>query len=98
MSLSSKSGLKRLNALDIGKQMKKIFQFYPEGFDFDEYSSFLLPHINKVGETTIEKEAHLEVLKEIFNLFDEDESGTVSPKEMANCMSVLCGGTIENKI
>ena len=35
---------------------------------------------------------------EIFNLFDSDRSGTVDAKELANCMSIMCGGSMSDKI
>ncbi len=37
-------------------------------------------------------------MKKIFHIFDEDNSGTVSSLEMANCMSLMCGGSINHKI
>mmetsp|Transcript_2830 Transcript_2830/g.3846 ORF Transcript_2830/g.3846 Transcript_2830/m.3846 type:complete len:87 (+) Transcript_2830:670-930(+) len=35
---------------------------------------------------------------EIFNMFDADDSGTVDTKELANCMSIMCGGSMSDKI
>ena len=35
---------------------------------------------------------------EIFNLFDADKSGTVDTKELANCMAIMCGGSMSEKI
>lgn len=37
-------------------------------------------------------------LREIFNLFDADRSGTVDAQELANCMSIMCGGSMSEKI
>ena len=37
-------------------------------------------------------------LLEIFNLFDADKSGTVDAQELANCMSIMCGGSMGDKI
>ena len=37
-------------------------------------------------------------LKEIFNLFDADRSNTVDAQELANCMSIMCGGSMSDKI
>jgi len=31
-------------------------------------------------------------------LFDEDRSGEVDTQEMANCLALMCGGTINDKI
>lgn len=35
---------------------------------------------------------------EIFNMFDADNSNTVDAKELANCMSIMCGGSMSDKI
>jgi len=37
-------------------------------------------------------------LLEIFGLFDSDNSGTVDAQELANCMSIMCGGSMTEKI
>jgi len=37
-------------------------------------------------------------LMEIFGLFDADKSGTVDAHELANCMSIMCGGSMTEKI
>jgi len=37
-------------------------------------------------------------LREIFGLFDADQSGTVDAQELANCMSIMCGGSMSDKI
>lgn len=37
-------------------------------------------------------------LREIFNLFDADRSNTVDAQELANCMSIMCGGSMSDKI
>ena len=37
-------------------------------------------------------------LREIFNLFDADQSKTVDAQELANCMSIMCGGSMSDKI
>ena len=33
-----------------------------------------------------------------FDLFDYDKSGTLDSEEVANCLAMLCGGTINEKI
>ena len=35
---------------------------------------------------------------EIFKIFDTDQSGTVDAKELANCMAIMCGGSMTDKI
>ena len=37
-------------------------------------------------------------LREIFEIFDADRSGTVDSKELANCLAIMCGGSMTEKI
>ena len=37
-------------------------------------------------------------LREIFGLFDADKSNTVDAHELANCMAIMCGGSMSEKI
>lgn len=37
-------------------------------------------------------------LKQIFSIFDYNGNGTFSQNEMCNCLTLMCGGTIKDKI
>lgn len=37
-------------------------------------------------------------LEEVFNCFDADLSGQLDANEIANCLALMCGGTINDKI
>ena len=37
-------------------------------------------------------------LCEIFRIFDVDEGGTVDSKELANCLALMCGGSMSEKL
>lgn len=34
----------------------------------------------------------------MFTIFDNDETGTLDAEEVANCLAILCGGSINDKI
>lgn len=48
----------------------------------------------------VKSEAKLidKTLKQIFDMFDEDKSGTVDAVEMSNCLVLMCGGSFTDKI
>ena len=37
-------------------------------------------------------------MTEIFRIFDVDQGGTVDSKELANCLALMCGGTMTEKL
>jgi len=37
-------------------------------------------------------------LEKVFSCFDADSSGFLDAQEIANCLALLCGGTINEKI
>lgn len=49
-------------------------------------------------KSSISMQIYEVTLREIFNLFDADRSNTVDAQELANCMSIMCGGSMSDKI
>ncbi|CDW72278.1 ef hand family protein [Stylonychia lemnae] len=98
--LSIDSGLKRINAFAFAKQIKKQLELYDEsdGMSFEEFKSILEPQLRKVAKSTFEKKGFDNILKQIFDIFDDNKNGTVDQKEMSNCMALMCGGTVQDKI
>lgn len=57
-----------------------------------------MPKIERRIKSSISMKIYEVTLLEIFNLFDADNSGTVDAQELANCMSIMCGGSMNEKI
>lgn len=58
----------------------------------------MTPKIEKRAKSAIAMQIFDVTLREIFNLFDADGSNTVDAQELANCMSIMCGGSMSDKI
>ena len=48
--------------------------------------------------TDIEIKTLTGTLKEIFDIFDVDNSGTCDSAEMSNMMALMCGGSVNDKV
>lgn len=49
-------------------------------------------------DTKSEEEIIREEFDKVFSTFDYDNSGTLDTEEVANCLSLMCGGSINHKI
>lgn len=58
----------------------------------------VIPKIERRVKSTISMQIYEITMLEIFNMFDADKSGTVDTKELANCMAIMCGGSMSEKI
>ena len=58
----------------------------------------MIPKIERRVKSSISMQIYEVTLLEIFNLFDSDGSKTVDAQELANCMSIMCGGSMGEKI
>jgi Ca2+-binding EF-hand superfamily protein len=48
----------------------------------------------KIDPSTVAQQCNEATLKEIFEIWDENNSGTVDSTELANCLAILCGGSL----
>ena len=58
----------------------------------------LRPHLLKVDATSVAQQCNEATLREIFNIWDQNGSKTVDSSELANCLAILCGGSLQDKI
>eukprot|EP00347_Sterkiella_histriomuscorum_P010583 403375721 len=99
--LSSDSGLRRINALEFSRQIKMQLEMLEEdgeGLTFEDFKAMLEPQLKRVAKNQYEKKGFETTLKQIFDMFDENHNGTVEQIEMSNCMSLMCGGSVQDKI
>ena len=63
----------------------------------EQFLAIMLPLVsvqqNKMSSIIVNS-----AMKEIFALFDHDKNGTINTWELANCMSILGGGSKQSKI
>ena len=65
-----------------------------------EFVEFMINIMKKYDfcDTKAEEEIVREEFDNVFSTFDYDKSGTLDTEEIANCLSLMCGGSINNKI
>ena len=97
ITLAKKSGLRQINALEVARELRKKLR-NQQSFDFEEFKGVVTPKIERRAKSSISMQIYEVTLREIFNLFDADQSGTVDAQELANCMSIMCGGSMGDKI
>ena len=95
--MSKKSGLRQINALEVARDLRKLVR-KKSAFTFPEFKEVVIPKIERRVKSSISMQIYEVTMLEIFNMFDADDSGTVDMKELANCMAVMCGGTMSEKI
>jgi len=49
-------------------------------------------------DTKAEQDMMRTSFDDVFGLFDYDDNGYLDSEEIANCLSLMCGGTINEKI
>lgn len=54
----------------------------------------LRSHLLKIDPSTAAQKCNEITLKEIFEIWDENNSGSIDSKELANCLAILCGGSL----
>ena len=67
-------------------------------FTFEEFKEVVIPKIERRVKSSISMQIYEVTMLEIFNMFDADDSGTVDMQELANCMAIMCGGSMSEKI
>lgn len=95
--LAKKSGLRQVNALSVAKDLRKLLKFC-KSFTFEQFRDAVTPQIEKLNKSALSQQIYSVTLMEIFKIFDTDQSGTVDAHELANCMAIMCGGSMTDKI
>ena len=89
--------MRQINALEVAKELRRKLR-EQDSFGFEEFKAVVEPKIARRVKSAISMQIYEVTLREIFNLFDADRSGTVDAQELANCMSIMCGGSMSEKI
>ena len=97
IELSKKSGLRGVNAREVARDLRRKLREQSE-FNFEEFKAVVQPKIARRAQSSISMQIYEVTLREIFNLFDADQSNTVDAQELANCMAIMCGGSMSDKI
>lgn len=97
IELSKKSGLRGVNAREVARDLRRKLREQSE-FNFEEFKAVVEPKIARRAQSSISMQIYEVTLREIFNLFDADQSNTVDAQELANCMAIMCGGSMSDKI
>ena len=65
-----------------------------------DFIEFMISIMKKYDfcDTKAEEEVVREDFDKVFTTFDKDNSGTLDSEEIANCLSLMCGGSINHKI
>ena len=74
--------------------------FEGEELSHEDFTEFMMQVIeqNDLVDTSTEREMLKPLFKAVFEIFDSDRSGKLDMCEVANCLAILCGGSINDKI
>lgn len=100
-SLSDESNMRKVNA----QQASKAFKIFISKSDTDElnkgeFVDFMIQMMKKYDfcDTKAEEDVMRSGFDEVFSTFDYDKSGKLDSEECANCLALMCGGSINEKI
>jgi len=93
--------MRKVNASKASKALKRYFaETGDQKISKDEFIDFMLNLMKKMDfcDTNSEREMMKLGFDDVFEVFDYDKSGYLDREEIANCLSLMCGGTINEKI
>ena len=99
--LSEESSMRKINAQRASKAFKKfIASSETDELDKKEFIDFGISVMKKYDfcDTKAEEDVLRTSFDEVFETFDYDRSGKLDSEEIANCLSLMCGGSINEKI
>ena len=66
----------------------------------EQFTNFMLELVQKLEgiNTTDNREEIVAGFEQAFKYFDRDENGVLDREELATCVSMLCGGSVDDKI
>ena len=100
-ALAEESGMRKVNA----QRACKAFKLFSakngsKPLDKKQFVNFLIGIMKNYDfcDTKAEEEVLRLGFDDVFALFDYDKSGNLDHEEVANCLSLMCGGSINEKI
>ena len=101
LDLSTESCMRKINATKASKAFKAFIQKNNNAnLNKNEFIDFMISMMKNYE--FCDSKAEEEVLKlgfdDAFEAFDYDKSGKLDSEEIANCLALMCGGTINDKI
>ena len=101
LDLSTESCMRKINATKASKEFKAFIQKNKnENLNKNDFIDFMISMMKSYD--FCDSKAEEEVLKlgfdDVFEAFDYDKSGKLDSEEIANCLALMCGGTINDKI
>ena len=91
----------RINASEASKALKAhIAKGGKETFDMEEFADFMIGILKKhnLCDTEAEKELIRDAFCQVFVIFDHNLTADLDMEEVANLLSIMCGGSINEKI
>lgn len=93
--------MRKINANKASKAFKTFIQKNNNAnLNKNEFTDFMISMMK--NHDFCDSKAEEEVLKlgfdDVFEAFDYDKSGKLDSEEIANCLALMCGGTINDKI
>ena len=93
--------MRKVNAQKASKAFKAfIASSETDELDKQEFVDFGVKIMKKYDfcDTKAEEDVLRESFDRVFETFDYDKSGRLDSEEIANCLSLMCGGSINEKI
>ena len=92
------SGLNSVNFLKMAREMKKLITMFEEGLELPEFIELVFKHYQNQDMTGGQKKLRKSSLVKVFQFMDEDKNGKVELIELAKGLTILCGGSMQDKI
>lgn len=99
--LSDECYMRKINAMQASKAFKNHMKTCGSApMEKSHFVDFMIKMMKKHDfcDTKSEEDQLRSGFDEVFNLFDYDKSGALDCEEAANCLSLMCGGSINEKI
>ena len=93
--------MRKVNSSQASKALKRYFKITGDyKISKEEFIAFMIDLMKKMDfcDTAAEQELLKLGFDEVFTIFDFDKNGHLDREEIANCLSLMCGGTINQKI
>lgn len=93
--------MRKINAQTASKQFKIFIQLsHSDDMDKQEFIDFMIMLMKKedLCETISDEEVLRMGYHEIFSIFDYNQNERLDAEEIANCLALMCGGSINEKI
>jgi Ca2+-binding EF-hand superfamily protein len=98
---AAESNMRYVNAAKASKKFKLYMDKTDnKPLDKSEFVEFMIEMMKGYDfcDTKTEEDDMRDGFDGVFDLFDYDKSGTLDSEEVANCLAMMCGGSINEKI